>query len=63
MNVALDKIFPIVDGQSAQLMTVKAQCLFVAGVITEVQKQAVENRAAQTLRPAVITDTRRCVSK
>jgi hypothetical protein len=44
-------------------MTVKAQCLFVAGVITEVQKQAVENRAAQTLRPAVITDTRRCVSK
>lgn len=50
MNVALDKIFPIVDDSSAQLMAVKAQCLFAAGVITEAQKQAVENRAAQSLR-------------
>jgi hypothetical protein len=36
-------------------MTVKAQCLFAAGVITEAQKQAIENRAVQTIcrRPAL----------
>jgi hypothetical protein len=31
-------------------MAVKARCLFVAGVITEAQKQAIEDRAAEKLR-------------
>ena len=51
MTVSLDRIFPIVDDQSAQLMAVKAQCLFVAGVITEAQKQTIEDRAAARCRP------------
>jgi hypothetical protein len=50
VNVPIDKIFPIVDDSSAQLMAVKARCLFVAGVITEAQKQAIEDRAAEKLR-------------
>jgi hypothetical protein len=49
VTVSLDRIFPIVDDQSAQLMAVKAQCLFVAGVITEAQKQTIEDRAAARL--------------
>ncbi len=50
MNVSLYTIFPIVDESSAHLMTLKARCLFVAGLITESQKRAVEDCAAQRLR-------------
>jgi hypothetical protein len=50
VTVALDTIFPIVDESSAQLMAVKARCLFAAGLITEAQKQVIEGRAARSSR-------------
>jgi hypothetical protein len=44
-DVDLASIFPINDAASARLMIVKAECLRSAGVISEVAKQAVLNRA------------------
>ncbi|SRR6266404_5986773 len=45
----LDRIFPIVDGWSAQLMKLKALCLYDAGVITAVQKIVIDHRADAVL--------------
>lgn len=44
-DVDLASIFPINDAASARLMIVKAECLRSAGVISEVAKQAVLDRA------------------
>src|SRR5437660_3606753 len=53
MNVDdLDRIFPIVDGPSAQLMKVKALCLNDAGVITAMQKVVIDRRADAVLARA-----------
>ena len=42
-------IFPIRDEPSARLMTLKAECLHMAGVISEQEEQAVLGRAAKVL--------------
>jgi hypothetical protein len=44
-SLDLALIFPINDEQSACLMSLKAECLFRAGVLSEAEKQAVHERA------------------
>ena len=46
----LDLIFPIKDEPSAWLMSLKADCLYSAGVITERDKLAVQAKAANARR-------------
>ena len=48
---ALGDMFPIVDAASAHLMKIKAQCLFVAGVITATQKARVDDAADHVIAP------------
>ena len=50
----LERIFPIVDIPSAQLMKIKARCLHGAGVITAAQKIIVDHRADAALSSATI---------
>ena len=45
-DINMQVIFPIVDEPSAQLMSLKAECLSSAGVINKRQEQAVRRRAA-----------------
>jgi hypothetical protein len=47
--VNLELIFPIKDAPSASFMSLKANCLLDAGIITEAQKQWVEARVLSTL--------------
>ena len=47
--LTMELIFPIRDEPSARLMTLKAKCLHMAGVISEHEKQAVLGRAAKVL--------------
>ena len=42
-------IFPISDEPSARLISLKAECLHTAGVISEHEEQAVLGRAAKVL--------------
>jgi hypothetical protein len=46
-NLDLALIFPIKDEQSACLMSLKAECLYRAGVLSEAEKQAVHERASR----------------
>ncbi len=48
----LDRVFPIVDVPSAQLMKVKARCVFGAGAITAEQLAEVDRRANEALDEA-----------
>jgi hypothetical protein len=45
--LTMEVIFPIKDEPSARLMTLKAECLHMAGVISEHEEQAVLGRAGQ----------------
>jgi len=45
-HLNMEVIFPIRDEPSAQLMGLKAECLYSVGVINERQKQAVLKKAA-----------------
>jgi hypothetical protein len=48
----LDRVFPIVDVPSAQLMKVKARCVFGAGAITAAQLAEIDRRADETIGEA-----------
>jgi len=45
----MELIFPIGDEPSARLMSLKAECLHTAGVISEHEEQAVLGRAAKVM--------------
>jgi hypothetical protein len=45
--LTMELIFPIRDEPSARLMSLKAECLHMAGVISEREEQAVFERAAK----------------
>ena len=47
--LTMELIFPIKDEPSARLMSLKAECLHTAGVISEREEQAVLGRAAKAL--------------
>ena len=47
--LTMEVIFPIRDEPSARLMSLKAECLHMAGVICEHEEQAVLGRAAKVL--------------
>jgi hypothetical protein len=51
--LTMEVIFPIRDELSARLMTLKAECLHMAGVISEHEEQAVLG----TARPVQISET------
>jgi hypothetical protein len=59
MQLDLDLIFPIRDPMSAELMTVKAVCLWNAGVIDYRQRKIVEQRAQQFLTHHELTRAQR----
>jgi hypothetical protein len=44
-DLNMELIFPIRDEPSAWLMSLKAECLYKAGVLSESEKQAVHERA------------------
>jgi len=48
----LDQVFPIVDVPSAQLMKVKARCVFGVGAITAEQLAEIDRRADETIGEA-----------
>jgi|SRR6516164_7761425 hypothetical protein len=50
MSLDLDLIFPIHDLPSANLMMLKANCLWSAGIIGDRQREVVQNRAERFLR-------------
>jgi len=50
MSLDLDLIFPIRDVPSADLMVLKANCLWNAGIIDDRQRELVHYRAEQALR-------------
>ena len=56
MQLDLDLIFPIRDVPSAELMTLKAVCLWNAGVIDARQRKLVEQRAQQFLETNIPQD-------
>jgi len=58
--LTMEVIFPIRDAPSARLMTLKAECLNMAGVISEHEEQAVLGRAAKAL---VASDCIQAVSR
>jgi hypothetical protein len=45
----LKLIFPIKDELSAWLMSIKADCLFQAGAISEAERQQVQAQAAEMI--------------
>jgi hypothetical protein len=47
----LDRNFPMPDEVSAQLMVLKAECLRIAGAISEADKLTVVARALDRLEP------------
>jgi hypothetical protein len=59
MQLDLDLIFPIRDPMSAELMAVKAVCLWNAGVIDYRQRKIVEQRAQQFLTNHELTRAQR----
>jgi hypothetical protein len=56
MQLDLDLIFPIRDVPSAELITLKAVCLWNAGVIDARQRKLVEQRAQQFLETNIPQD-------
>jgi pimeloyl-ACP methyl ester carboxylesterase len=56
MQLDLDLIFPIRDVPSAELMTLKAVCLWNAGVIDARQRKLVDQRAQQFLETNIPQD-------
>lgn len=56
-------IFPMEDIESARLMLHKAECLFLAGVITSAEKRAVLKRADEILLAARATPQGRRADK
>ena len=58
--LTMQVIFPIRDEPSARLMTLKAECLYMAGVISEHEEQAVLGRAAKVL---AVSDCIQAVSR
>jgi hypothetical protein len=56
MTFDLDFIFPIRDVASADLMLLKATCLWNAGIIDDRQRKLVQQRAARFMRGNVIAD-------
>ena len=56
----MELIFPISDEPSARLISLKAECLHTAGVISEHEEQAVLGRAAKVL---AISDCIQAVSR
>jgi hypothetical protein len=49
LSINMEQIFPIRDEPSARLMSFKAECLLMAGVISEHEEQAVLGKAAKVL--------------
>ena len=60
LPLTIEVIFPIRDGPSARLMSLKAECLHIAGVISEHEEQAVLQRAAEVL---TVSDCVQAVSR
>jgi len=58
--LTMEVIFPIRNEPSARLMTLKAECLHMAGVISEREEQAVLGRAAKVL---AVSDCVQAVSR
>ena len=60
--LTMEVIFPIRDEPSARLMTLKAECLYLAGVISEheEEEQAVLGRAAKVM---AVSDCIQAVSR
>ena len=56
MQRDIELIFPIKDAASAALMTIKADCLNMAGIINEAEKQHVHSRARTFLDDATLKD-------
>ena len=56
----MEQIFPIRDEPSARLMSLKAECLHMAGVISEHEEQTVLGRAAKVL---AVSDCIQAVSR
>jgi len=52
----MDLIFPIRDEPSAWLMSLKAECLYKAGVLSESEKQTVQERAGRLSKDAVAAE-------
>jgi hypothetical protein len=52
----IEVIFPIKDTASAALMLMKADCLYMAGIINEAEKQYVHSKARMFLGDATLTD-------
>jgi hypothetical protein len=50
MNLDLDLIFPIRDVASADLMKLKANCLWSAGIIDDGERELVHRRAERFLQ-------------
>ena len=48
-SLDMELIFPIRDEPSAQLMSLKAECLHNAGLISESEERAVLGKAAKAL--------------
>jgi hypothetical protein len=61
--LTIELIFPIRDEPSARLMSLKAECLHMAGVISEREEQAVLARASEVLarfpRPQIASSPRK----
>jgi hypothetical protein len=56
----MELIFPIRDEPSARRVSLKAECLHTAGVISEQEEQAVRGRAAKVL---AVSDCIQAVSR
>jgi hypothetical protein len=52
----MEAIFPINDAASAALMTLKADCLHKAGIITRREERWVDSRARTYLADATLND-------
>src|ERR1700726_1252907 len=52
MSLDLDLTFPIRDVPSADLMRLKATCLWNAGIIDAGERELIQQRAERFLRPA-----------
>ncbi len=48
-SLDMELIFPIRDEPSAQLMSLKAECLHIAGLISKSEERAVLGKAAKAL--------------
>jgi hypothetical protein len=58
MPLDIGQIFPISDAPSAQLMKLKASCLFRAGILTARERAAVARKAREALSAPSATPPR-----